>query len=553
MHDPAVLRATTNARPGAARQRSPPPPGRCRSGTSAGACEIYQDGTLYSPAGLEWVKLTSQWLDLGGGACAHRSRGGETRDATPANSVLLSVREADGNGGSIAISPPEQGPRPRAASHSAASTQASAQPMQRRVDYGKASRTWHAGDIPGLVQCSPPLDSLSRLCQYHAQAAPSSSPDEPREAAGEAHAQHQRYEQAQVVCEPRRDDGETEYGADGGGLGLEHGLELTRTTTEEDLTAATAEYYETFSSLEPPMTYNRNKPRLFVAVFHRGAFSRRTARQVLGVNAFRWAFLYASKDFRNCFKIYAPSPFDGAAATPPLPSFPRAGQHQHQPQLPRSPPPSQPSTLALLHEPIYPQEIIAEPLSGIPADEAFLGLVLLSKVSVDVPLERIIDEILKVRLATVSPISGREVAHTPASWLWAAVKRLRRMSRALVPNAPEDLEARALRFADKRMRAVRVAAPAAAAAAAAAELGSRGAAAVVARAVVATASAVTAVAATATRTHWILNITDLGKPVACPADLGDTWQKVITRLFGEATTVRVQHKMRQLGLTKKLR
>ncbi|KAI5285133.1 hypothetical protein KEM54_000800, partial [Ascosphaera aggregata] len=188
--------------------------------------------------------------------------------------------------------------------------------------------------------------------------------------------------------------------------------------------------YETFASLEPPMTYNRNKRRLFIAISHRNELSVNAPRNMLGVNAYRWSFLYASKDFTDCSKIYAPSPYTNGSE------------------------PSPTEAISLTHEPIRPEEIVAESLDGLPKDENFLGLVLLSKVSADVPLARIIDELLRVRLTTTAPTSGRVVPHTPATWLWAAVKRLRRMSRSLVPNTVEDLESRSLRFADKRMRAI---------------------------------------------------------------------------------------------------
>lgn len=263
-------------------------------------------------------------------------------------------------------------------------------------------------------------------------------------------------------------------------------------TTEESTHMSPPERHETFSSLEPPMSYNQNKARLFLAIYHRNEISVGTTRDMLGVNAFQWAFIYASKDFRRCYKLYAPS---GIPSNPPLTD-----------------------AVSLSHEPIRPEEIIAESIRGPPSEGNFLGLVLLSKVSVDVPLERIIDEILKVHLSTSSSSSnsGAIQPHTPATWTWAAVKRLRRMNRSLVPNAVDDLESRALRFADKRMRNV------------------------IGR-------------AKRQRTHWILNITDLGKPVASPADLGDTWQKVLTKCVGEEVTLRVQRRMRRMGLTRKER
>ncbi|KAI5298126.1 hypothetical protein KEM56_004294 [Ascosphaera pollenicola] len=243
--------------------------------------------------------------------------------------------------------------------------------------------------------------------------------------------------------------------------------------------------------------YNHNKARLFLAIYHRREISTGTPRTMLGVNAFKWAFIYASKDFSRCFKIYAPS------------------------GISRDPPPD--DAVTLVHEPIHPEEIVAEELGDVPSraeeGEGFLGLVLLSKVSVDVPLERIVDEILKVRLSSSSSsaaANGAAHTHTPATWTWAAVKKLRRMNRSLVPNSVDDLEARALRFADKRLRCVR---------------GEK----------------------KRQRTHWILNITDLGKPVASPADLGDTWQKVLTKMVGEEVTVEVQRRMRRMGLTRKQR
>ncbi|KAI5310133.1 hypothetical protein KEM55_001386 [Ascosphaera atra] len=312
-------------------------------------------------------------------------------------------------------------------------------------------------------------------------------------------------------------------------------------------TPKSLEKAETFASLEPPMTYNQNKARLYIAIYHRNDLSTGRRRSMLGINAFRWAFIYATKDFSECYTLY-------------MPSEPDTGSED---------------TVDVLRESIPRNRRLAVRFGrGVmaTAGENFLGLVLLSKVPLDVSGQRITDELYKVpftdtarsarwgnaafattAMQEVNESGGTYWSHTPASWFWSAVKRLRKWNKRIVPNTVEDLKARSLHFADKRLRAVEVVhSPLSMSTGTGTGTSSYDA----SRFSQKRARARAAKKGKKTKTqrvHWILNITDFGKPVAQPADLGDTWQKVLTRVFGEDTTIGVQERLRRLGLSKKQR